>query len=306
VVAAFRAEEAAWFPLSYPGSYAALGRFDPAWLAVRRADTGRTLAEHMAGAGFDPDAVAAGAALYPPERIGAYIEVHIEQGPALVGAGLPVGLVTAINGGFRHMEARAIGAWAHSGATPRAYRQDAVLALADLARLLEGAWDRIEAAGRQATITFGQVATDAAMHGGSRVAGEVAFTLDIRSAQPEVLDGLRVDLARFCAEIREKRGVTITLGPEMTWPVAAMSDPLLDGLAAAAATAGVPLMRMPSGAGHDAAALAEAAVPTAMLFVRNEHGSHNPDEAMELADLTEAVALLTEFIRTGMAAIPPR
>jgi len=306
VVAAFRAEEAAWFPLSYPGSYAAIGRLDPAWLTVRGSDTGRTLAEHMAAAGFDPDAVAAGAALWPPERVGAYVEVHIEQGPALIGAGLPVGLVTAINGGFRHMQGCAIGAWAHSGATPRAYRQDAVLALADLAQMLDAAWDRIEAAGRQATITFGQVATESAMHGGSRVAGEVAFTLDIRSAHPEVLDGLRADLVRLCADIRDKRGVTITPGPEMTWPVAAMSAPLLDGLEAAAAAAGVPVMRMPSGAGHDAAVLAEAGVPTAMLFVRNAHGSHNPGEAMELADLAQAVAVLTTFVRAGMAAIPPR
>jgi len=296
-VAAFRAEEAAWFPLSYPGSYAAMGRLDPALLAARRSDTGRTLAEHMAEAGFDPGAVAQGAALFPAERIGAYVEVHIEQGPALIGSGMPIGLVTAISGGFRHMEACARGVWAHSGATPRRYRRDAVLAVADLAGKLEGAWDWIEARGRSATITFGKIATDPAMHGGSRVAGEVAFTLDVRSEFDAVLDGLRADLARFCAEIRDERGVAVDLGPEMTWPVAAMSGEMLDRLQAAAEAAGVPAMRMPSGAGHDAAAIAEAGVPAAMIFVRNANGSHNPDEAMELADLDQAVAVLSAFVR---------
>jgi N-carbamoyl-L-amino-acid hydrolase len=299
-IAAFRAEEAAWFPLSYPGSYAALGRLDPALLAARRSDTGRTLAQHMAEAGFDPGTVARGAALFAPGRIGTFIEVHIEQGPALIGAGVPVGLVTAINGGFRHMEARARGAWAHSGATPRRYRRDAVLALADLAGMLEGAWDRIEAGGRSATITFGMVATDPAMHGGSRVAGEVAFALDIRSEFPQVLDGLRADLVRFGADIRDSRGVTLDFGPEFTWPVAAMSGDVLDRLEAAAAAAGVPAMRMPSGAGHDTAVLAEAGVPAAMLFVRNAHGSHNPDEAMELSDLDRAVAILSALVRAEL------
>lgn len=294
-VAAFRAEEAAWFALSYPGSLAAIGRLDPALLQVRRSDTGRTLAEHMAEAGFDPQAVAKGSALFPADRIGTYIEVHIEQGPVLIGQGPAVALVTAINGGFRHMEARARGAWAHSGAWPRAHRRDAVLALADLARMLEGTWDRIEAGGQAATITVGKVATDPNMHGGSRVAGEVAFALDVRSEWDSVLDGLRADLVRFCAEIRARRGVTIELGPEMTWPVAAMSDAVLDRLEAAAGRAGVPVIRMPSGAGHDAAVLAEAGVPSAMVFVRNAHGSHNPDEAMELDDLAQAVAMLEAF-----------
>jgi len=296
-VVAFRAEEAAHFPLSYPGSYAMLGRLDPAALEARRADSGRTLAEHMEEAGFDPEAVRRGTPWLTPDRIAAFIEVHIEQGPVLIGEDLPIGLVTAINGGIRHAQARATGAWAHSGATPRRYRRDAVLALTDLAALLEGSWDRIEAEGRSATVTFGVVATDAAMHGGSRVAGDLAFSLDLRTEFPEVLDGLRADLVHHVALIRDARGVAIDLGPEFTWPVARMDGRLLDRLEAAARAADIRAKRLPSGAGHDAAAIAEAGVPTAMIFVRNAHGSHNPDEAMELADLSCAVALLSEFVR---------
>ncbi len=302
-VVAFRAEEAAHFPLSYPGSYAMLGRLDPGALAARRADSGRSLAEHMREAGFDPDAVRRGVPGLSPDRIAAFVEVHIEQGPVLVGEGVPVGLVTAISGGFRHTRARALGAWAHSGATPRRYRQDAVLALADLAARLDGSWDRIEAGGQSATITLGVVATDPAMHGGSRVAGEVTFTLDLRSEFAEVLDGLRADLARHVAGIRNARGVTIDLGPEFTWPAVRMDGALVARLERAAQSAGVPAMRLPSGAGHDAAAIAEAGVPAAMLFIRNAHGSHNPDEAMEIEDLERAVAVLAGLISVEIGGL---
>lgn len=297
VVAAFRAEEAAWFPLSYLGADAAIGRLDPALLATPRSDTGRSLADHMAEAGFDPDAVARGAALFDPARIGAFVETHIEQGPTLIGEGLPVGLVTAINGGFRFMTARATGAWAHSGATPRGHRRDAVLALADLARDLETTWDAIEADGLAATITIGIVATDPAMHGGSRVAGDVSFALDVRSEFADALAMVREALGRARLAIGERRGVEIAFGPEFSWPAARMSTGLLDALETGAARAGVSMRRMPSGAGHDAAAIAEAGVPAAMLFVRNANGSHNPDEAMDPADLDQAVAVLSSFVR---------
>ena len=296
VVVAFRAEEAAWFPVSYPGSEAMLGTLDPALLEALHSRTGLTLAHHMRAAGFNPDAVRRGERQLDPVRIGSFVEVHIEQGPVLIGEGVPVGLVTAIAGGFRHTQARALGAWAHSGATPRGYRQDAVLAVADMAAGLDVAWDAIEAAGHSATITIGVVATDPALHGGSRVAGEVAFCIDIRSEFEEVLDGVRRELRDLTAGIAEHRGVTVDLGPEFTWEIAQMNAGLLTALEASAAAAGVATMRLPSGAGHDAAVLAGAGVPTAMLFVRNAHGSHNPDEAMEPGDLDQAVAVLMAYV----------
>ncbi len=297
-VVAFRAEEAAWFPLSYLGSEAALGRLAAALLETPRSDTGQSLAEHMRAAGFDPEGVARGEALLRPDDIGAFVEVHIEQGPVLVGADLPLGLVTAINGGFRYMQARAVGAWDHSGATPRRHRQDAVLGLTDLVTGLEAAWDRIEAAGQAVTLTFGQVATDPALHGGSRVAGEVAFSLDVRGADAGVLDELRRDCARLRDEIAETRGVVIDFGPEFTWPVARMTPALIARLEACAQTAGIPILRMPSGAGHDAAVMAGAGIASAMLFVRNAEGSHNPDEAMDLDDFAAAVSVLWQFLNT--------
>ncbi|MDQ0474364.1 hydantoinase/carbamoylase family amidase [Labrys wisconsinensis] len=298
VVMAIRAEEAAWFPLSYPGSEAALGRLPPAALEARRSDTGRTLGQHMLEAGFDPEPIRRGVPQIPAGAIAAFVEVHIEQGPRLLAKGCPVGLVTAIAGGVRHVDAACFGAYGHSGAEPRFARRDAVLGFTDLVRGLEAEWDALEAEGSEATITIGRVESDPTQHGGSRVLGELRFTLDLRSEHQAVLDRLRASLRRICAEVATRRGVRFELGPAFTWAPARMAPGLVDRLEAAAVRAGLPAPRLPSGAGHDAAAFAGADVPSAMVFVRNRNGSHNPDESMDAADLDAAVRLLVQFVTT--------
>ncbi len=303
-VVAFRAEEAAWFPLSYPGSLAALGRLPPEALQARRADTGRSLADHMAAAGFDPGAVARGVPYLLPGRVAAFVEVHIEQGPVLIGRGLALGIVTAINGGFRHTAARVRGEWAHSGATPFGYRRDAALALADLMMRLQGWWAMREAAGERLTVTFGCVATDPALHGGSRVAGDVTFALDIRAGAQATLDLAAQALRDIAEGVAADHGVTVDLGPRFDWDAVACDPALVNRMADAATALSLPHLQMPSGAGHDAAALAGAGIPAAMIFVRNAHGSHNPDEAMEPADLDLAVALLVRLAETP-CDVPP-
>jgi N-carbamoyl-L-amino-acid hydrolase len=292
-VVAFRAEEAAWFPLSYPGSLAALGQLDPMALGARRSDTGRSLSEHMRESGFDPNAVRQGASWLRPERLAAFVEIHIEQGPVLIGRDIPLGLVTVINGGFRHIAAKAIGEWAHSGATPFGWRRDAAMGVADLMLQMENWWARQEHAGNLLTITFGCISTDPALHGGSRIAGSVVFSIDVRAGTSALLDAAGRELATTAARITAARGVSIDLGSRFDWSAETCDPALLDRLERLAGTLGVPTLRMPSGAGHDAAAIAAAGIPTAMVFVRNANGSHNPHEAMAAGDLDEAVRLLT-------------
>lgn len=291
-----RAEEAAWFPLSYPGARAALGQLDPAELDARRSDSGRTLADHMAEEGFDPEAVRRGKRAIEPSAIAAFVEVHIEQGPRLVAAGAPVGIVTGIAGGFRHVTARCLGAYGHSGAEPRFSRSDAVLGFADLVTALEIEWNELERDGKEATITFGRVESDPAQHGGSRILGEIGFTLDVRSADAAVLARIATRLERCFAEIGDRRRVSFEPGPRFTWEPATMSPVLVSRLASAAQTLDMKVPHVPSGAGHDAAAFAGAGVPSAMIFVRNRNGSHNPDEAMEIGDLEQAILLLARFV----------
>ena len=296
IVLATRAEEAVWFPLSYPGSQAALGLLEPGALEAKRSDSGRTLADHMREEGFDPDAARRGVPGIDASRIAAFIEVHIEQGPRLVAAGAPVGIVTGIAGGFRYVEAKCLGAYAHSGAEPRFARHDAVLGFADLVAALEIEWDALERERHEATITFGRVQSDPTQHGGSRVLGELSFTLDVRSAEAAVLERVEARLRTILAEVGAKRGVTFEAGPRFTWEPATMSPALIAKLDSAATELQMRAPHVPSGAGHDAATFAGAGIPTAMLFVRNENGSHNPHEAMEIADLDQAIRLLLRFV----------
>ncbi len=290
-----RAEEAVWFPVSYPGARAALGRLAADELEARRADTGRTLAEHMADAGFDPETIRAGTPQVRPADIAAFVEVHIEQGPRLAGMDRPYGIVTAINGGFRHLAARCIGAYAHSGAEPRFSRKDSVLGFADLVQGLEAVWDRLEAEGRQATITFGRVESDPRQHGGSRVLGDIGFTLDIRSDRESTLEDIAASIRTICRQIEVRRNVRFEFDAPLTWAPAPMDAALVEKLTVVAGPASeVPLLA--SGAGHDTAAFAEAGVPSVMIFVRSENGSHNPEEAMDASDLDAVVAMLVRFV----------
>jgi N-carbamoyl-L-amino-acid hydrolase len=292
-VLCLRAEESCWFPHSYIGSRTALGLLDPGVLdKVRRSDDGLTLAEHIRRLGLDPEGVRKGSRLYEPARIAAFIEPHIEQGPALVDAGMPVGLVTGIRGSVRFREIAIRGEYAHSGATPRALRRDAGLAGARLITSMHAMWDRFEADGRDLTVTFGEIATDPAQHGFSKVPGDLHLCLDMRSADAGVLGRAEAELRDAAGRIAAETGTVIDLGPRTDSAPTELSAGLRACLADAASQVGVPTVTLPSGAGHDAATYAGVGVPTAMLFIRNRNGSHNPDEAMEHADFEAALSVV--------------
>ncbi|MEI6160464.1 MAG: hydantoinase/carbamoylase family amidase [Roseococcus sp.] len=292
-----RAEEMCWFPVNYIGSRAAFGLLPPETPdRARRADSDRTLAEHMLEEGFDPDFIRQGRASLDPSRIHAFIEPHIEQGPVLVGAGLPCAIVTGIRGILRHPLCRAQGAWNHAGAVPRSFRQDAVLATAQLAARLDALWDDVEAAGRDLVLTMGEFWTPAAMHAPTKVPGEVAFSLDIRSEEEALLDEVVAQMQEMAEEALKERRVTLDYGMGMRAAPALMDPRLRAALRDGAGRAGVPFLEMTSGAGHDCASFVLRGVPSAMLFIRNANGSHNPDEAMELEDFGAALQVLAAAI----------
>lgn len=294
-VLAIRAEEAgAWFPTSYPGSHAALGRLPAEALDVRRMDTGRTLAEHMRAQGFDPDAVRAGAGRLGPHNTAAYVELHIEQGPVLDAEEIAIGIVTGIPGSRRLRAGRVLGEYNHSGATPRRYRRDAAIALAELASRLDDHWGLLDARGHGLVCTFCVLATTEEA-GFTKVPGEARFQLDVRSVDPASVDAMFAELHRLVPMIEARRGVRFELGAETGSVPSPMDAGVQDGLARAAAALGVPHRRMASGGGHDAAAFAQAGVPAGMVFVRNQNGSHNPHEAMRMEDFAAACAVMTRW-----------
>ena len=288
-----RAEESCWFSHSYIGSKTALGVLEPGILdSVRRADSGRSLADHMQEESFNPEAVRRGESRIERTRTLAYIEPHIEQGPVLMAKDLPLALVTGIRGSFRYRDARCIGQYSHSGATPRELRSDAVHATADLIVAMNETWEALERDGQDVVITFGIVGTDPAQHSFSKVAGETHICVDVRSQSVSTLDDVRRRLAETTGRIAAKRRVRFDLGAESGSRPALMSRDLLGLLVRACARAGVAAHTMTSGAGHDAATFALAGIPSSMLFIRNANGSHNPDETMAMPDFDRALAVL--------------
>ena len=294
-VMAIRAEESIWFQVSYLGSRGALGTLPDGAMAARRIDTGRALADHVRDCGGDPAALQAGARHLDPAMVRAFLEVHIEQAPSLVEAGLPVAICTGIPGNFRHAEARIIGADDHVG-LPRRFRRDAGLAGAEFHLAMDALWRDFEARGVPMACTLGKFYTDPARHGLTVVPGSFAFSLDVRAYDEAVLAELEQRMHAIIAGIEVRRGVRFDLGPRASAAVGAVDPGIRAGLEQAAAAQGVATMALGSPASHDAAAFAAAGVKMGMLFIRNENGSHNPDEAMELDDFLAATRVLTQWL----------
>jgi N-carbamoyl-L-amino-acid hydrolase len=301
-VMGIRAEESIWFSTTFFGSSAALGKVRPEiWEKKTRVDTGRTLAEHLRACGGDPDRLRSGEPYLNQAQIAAFLEVHIEQGPVLEAEKLPVGIVTGIRGNWRLPAARIIGKYDHCGGVPRAYRHDSVVAGADFIHALEELWREWDAAGRDMAYTVGKFYTDPQQHALTKISGEASFSLDVRSLDAQSLAQLEERVHAIANAIAARRGVQFELGAATRAPVAAVAPAIRASFEAGAAELGIPTRLIGSGASHDAAAFAQAGIPMGMLFVRNAHGSHNPLEHMEIADLLQATRLLTWWLATHCA-----
>jgi hydantoinase/carbamoylase family amidase len=206
----------------------------------------------------------------------AFLELHVEQGPVLADAGLPLGVVTGIVGYARGelvLEGRA----GHAGTTPMEGRQDALVAAASEIRRVRDAALAIDGA----VATIGQVEVEPG--GANVIPSRVRLSLDVRAPDAERLDALiaaigfepdyRVEPAQFPGRAREALRETIVAHER-------------------------PVIELPSGAGHDAGILASAGVDAAMLFVRSLNGgvSHSPDELSADEDVALAVDVLTDAL----------
>jgi len=291
-VMAIRAEESCWFDVAYLGSGGAFGLLDPNCLSVARSDNGQSLEATLQQQGFDPEPIRERRRLLDPGRIRAYLELHIEQGPTLVARGLPAAVVSGIRGCRRFRHARCTGEYAHSGAVSRSYRRDAVAATVALLHHMETVWLRHEAAGDDLVLTSGELCTDPAMHGPSKIAGETRFVLDIRGLSAATMDEVAAEARAAAGRIGPAYRVHIDLGATSDSPPAVMDARLRSQLLSLLDRP----FEMASGAGHDAAVFAQVGIPSAMIFVRNENGSHNADEAMSLDDFAVGARALLQLV----------
>lgn len=271
-VACFTDEEGGRFGVACIGSRLSSGALAPdRALALKDAD-GVTFAEALTRAGRDPRSLGA-----DPERlsrVGAFVELHVEQGRGLVDLGQPVAVGTAI---YPHGRWRVdfSGQPNHAGTTRMADRCDPMVAFARLVLAAQGQADALDAPTRAARATVGKVAcTPNAVNA---VPAHVTGWLDARAEDEETLDALLETITREIAV----PGISVTVNEESRTPAQYFDVTLSQHIAGL--LPGAPLLA--TGAGHDAGVLAEAGVPSAMVFVRNPTGvSHSPAESADDAD----------------------
>ncbi|MFO0105698.1 MAG: 2-oxo-4-hydroxy-4-carboxy-5-ureidoimidazoline decarboxylase [Burkholderiales bacterium] len=286
-VVAFAEEEGQRYKATFLGSGALIGQFNPAWLDQQDAD-GITMRAAMQHAGLCIDDIPK-IQRDPAQYLG-FIEVHIEQGPVLNEVNIPLGVVTSINGSVRYL-CEVFGTASHAGTTPMDRRRDAACAVAELALYME---QRATQDG-DSVATIGQLQVP---NGSINVVpGRCLFSLDMRAPTDAQRDALVADVMAQLDHIAERRGVRVKTELTMSANAAPSAPEWQARWERAVSALGVPLFKLPSGAGHDAMKLHEV-MPQAMLFVRGENGgiSHNPRESTTSDDMQLCVDAFTHVL----------
>ena len=284
-------EEGARFGLSLLGSMAAAGQHDPDFVRKLRDASGTSAADALAAHGIDVDRM--GESRSRLTGAVAYIELHIEQGPVLEARDLPLGVVTGVYGTER-WAVTFTGQAAHAGSTPMDQRRDALLAAARLALEV-----RELARTRGGVGTVGRIDSEPGIP--TAVVGVATALVDQRHVDADALRDLHERAEAASRAIAEEEHVAVEWSPLFR-----VSPILFDADMVAAAGEIVTGLqgvdaRLPSGPLHDAARVAEAGVPTVMLFVRSKRGlSHTREEDTDEADLELAVTALERLVRTEL------
>jgi N-carbamoyl-L-amino-acid hydrolase len=288
-IIAFAEEEGVRFRSTFLGSRAVAGRFDPTVLDTIDAQ-GMSLREAITAGGQDVADIPA-IARDPAQLLG-FVEVHIEQGPVLLDAGLPVGVVTSIAGSMRST-VTVEGLSGHAGTVPMPLRRDAAAAAAEIVLAVE----------RRCSAEPGLVGTvgklevpDGAMN---VIPGRCHLSIDIRSGSDAVRDAAEADVSAEMQRIARRRNVTIEQSRVLEAPAIACAARIQDAWEASIRrVTGAPARRLPSGAGHDAMMMANL-TDIGMLFVRCGNGgiSHNPAETLSADDAAIAAAVFRDFLQ---------
>ena len=292
-VVAFAEEEGQRYKATFLGSGALTGDFNSAWFDQVDAD-GVSLRAAMQGAGLAGTQAAIDALRRDLARYLGFVEVHIEQGPVLNELDLPLGVVTSINGGVRYV-GEVIGVASHAGTTPMDRRRDAAAAVAELILYVE------RRAAQQSSLVGTVGMLDVPAGSINVVPGRCRFSLDLRATTNEARDALVTDVCAELVAICQRRGLRHTLEESMRASAAPSAPAWQARWESAVHAQGLPVFRMPSGAGHDAMKLHEI-MPQAMLFVRglNSGISHNPLESITTHDADLCVGAFTHLLE-GLA-----
>jgi allantoate deiminase len=292
-VIAFGDEEGVRFKSTLLGSRALAGTLDPAVLKTEDTN-GISMKQALVEFGGDPAGIKK-LARKPKSALG-YIELHIEQGPVLDNKDVPVGIVTAIAGASR-WKIVIEGQTGHAGTVPMDLRRDAAAAAAEITLAVEV----IAQDTPDLLATVGIFTTP----GGAAnvIPGMVELSLDIRAPDDKLRKAAIAAIKDAIKAITQRRKVKAHLTPTHDANAVSCDATLQGHLAASIEAAGLPLLHLASGAGHDAMAMADLC-PVAMLFVRCGNGgiSHDPRESMTAADAETGARVLVATIERLAAA----
>lgn len=283
----FSEEEGVRFPIGYLGSQAIAGKFDPKNLDATD-DNGIPLRKVLEDAGVDVKSL--DSLKRKGDDLIGYVELHIEQGPSLLNADIPVAVVTGIAGAVRH-RVSVEGEAGHAGTVAMQFRHDAGAAAAEMMLAIEQ-----RCSGTPSLVgTVGQlVVPNGAMN---VIPGRCDFSTDIRAATDEVRNAAVKDVLAAFDEIAKRRGARVNAEEVLRMPAIPLSQNLQAQLIKSAEKLGVTPLSLPSGAGHDAAMMASL-TQSAMMFVRCGNGgvSHSPLEIITEEDADFAARVLLEFL----------
>ncbi len=286
-VVGFGDEEGVRFGTTMLGSRAIAGSLDPAVLETKDA-RGISIAAALRDFGLAPEKLHE--CTRPKGSVLAYAELHIEQGPVLESEGLPVGVVTAING-FSRLKIALSGEAGHAGTVPMHLRRDALAAAAECVLAVE----RAAKSHPELVATVGRI--EASPGAINVIPGQVAFTVDVRAPQDDLRRQAVAQIVSAFESLLERRRIEAKIEMLQELGVAACAPWLMAQLERAVLAEGIELRRLPSGAGHDGMALKDVA-DIAMLFVRCKGGiSHNPAESITREDAAVGAKVLLSFIR---------
>lgn len=276
----FADEEGTRFNITLLGSRGLTGTWPAGWLECQDAQ-GVSVAQAMVNVGLDPSRILM--AERATEEFSAYLELHIEQGPVLEQADVPLGVVTAINGA-RRLTCCFTGEAGHAGTVPMAHRHDALTAAAQWIAFVE---QKTRESGPDQVATVGTLQCEPGAV--NVIPGAVTLTLDIRSPDDDRREMLLNALLDEAGRIAAQRGLSFSHDVFYTIAATPCDARLREVLAGAVSEVQGRALWLPSGAGHDAIAVAER-WPSAMLFVRCDKGiSHHPAESVQLEDVAKAL-----------------
>lgn len=264
-------EEGSRFAPAMMASAAYVGDFTSEDILSRKDADGITVAEALDAIGYR------GTSPVGAQKLGCFVELHIEQGPILEAEHKTIGVVDSGQGVLWY-DGKIIGFESHAGSTPMPLRRDALATLSEIVLAVENIAKKL-APNAVGTIGEAVIATPSR----NVIPGEVAFTVDCRSADGAIMDALDRELRRAIAEIAARRKVEVAI--ELIWrkPPTHFNPKLVDAVENAAEMLGYSHRRITSGAGHDSCNL-NTRIPAAMVFVPCKDGvSHN-----ELEDATQA------------------